>query len=874
MQQYMDVKSRYDDCVIFFRLGDFYEMFFEDAKIASKELEITLTGRDCGLAEKAPMCGVPYHAVESYLSRLIGKGYKVAICEQTENPAEAAGLVRREVIRVVTPGTVIEPNMLDDKSNAYLMCIYKQDCAYGITVTDVTTGVVYTTSITWGNVNASLIDEIARYMPREIIASENLLSDKYFKALFKARFDIYISFPGEEYFNRNNAEKIVRKHFPNYGANSDASTDNTCELDDISLISCGALFKYLEETQKHGFAHFLKITSYSIDGFMKIDLSSRRNLEISETIRDRSRKGSLLHCVDRTVTSGGGRLMKEWLEQPLLNIDAIKGRHLAVLELKNNYLSRSALRDKLKNVYDIERLISRIVIGNCNCRDLLSLSASFAMIPGIKEHIFDSGSNLIKSVNSRIDVLSDIRELIDCAISENAPITLKEGNMIKAGYSQEVDALRSASRDGKSWIAALEATEKEATGVKNLKIGYNRVFGYYIEITKSNIHMAPDRYIRKQTLSNCERYITEELKKIEDDIMGAEDKLLALENKLFLEIRDRTAAEVGRIKNTARALSELDALSAFAETAERDGYTMPRMNRDGIIKIKDGRHPVVEKFLGKESFVPNDADIDLEENRTSIITGPNMAGKSTYMRQIALIALLAQAGCFVPAAEADIGVCDRIFTRVGAADDLAAGQSTFMVEMSEVAGILSNATRDSLIVLDEIGRGTSTFDGLSIAWAVVEFITDKDRIGARTLFSTHYHELTELEGKIPGVKNYCVMAEEKGDDVIFMHKIRRGGADGSYGIQVARLAGVPESVNDRAKELLKQLEDADISKRTQRAKRSVKPVEGQIDFLSMTDEPKRERMVLEMLRSADITRLTPIDAMNFLYELKQKLKLG
>ena len=896
MQQYMEVKSRYSDCILFYRLGDFYEMFFEDAKTASRELEITLTGKDCGLEERAPMCGVPYHAVDAYLSRLIAKGYKVAICEQTENPAEAKGLVKRDVVRVVTPGTVIEPNMLDDRSNAYLMCIYKENHMYGITAADVSTGALFVASIMWGGADAMLIDEIARYMPREIVANEGLFSDKGFEGRFKARFDIYTSFPGDEYFNRAVAEGAIRKHFPEYGAlcelgdvsptpkhsaigelsNMSPTPKHSAmgDLDEMSLISCGALLKYLDNTQMRGLDHLTGITRYSIDGYMIIDSSSRRNLEISETIRDRSRKGSLIHCIDRTMTSGGGRMLKMWIEQPLLNISDIQARHLAVLELKNSYLARSMIREKLKSVYDIERLISRIVLGNCNCRDLLSLRTSFSMIPGIKERLAVLESELAQGINSQIDELSDLCALIYSSISEDAPVTLREGRMIKEGYNPDVDQLRSVSRDGKSWIAALEASEKELTGIRNLKIGYNKVFGYFFEVTKSNMHLAPDRYVRKQTLANCERYITEELKKLEDDILGAEDKLMALENKLFVEIRDRVAAEVKRVKATAEALSMLDVLAAFAETAEREGYAMPRMNRDGVINIKDGRHPVVEKFLGRERFVPNDADIDLEDNRTSIITGPNMAGKSTYMRQVALIVLLAQAGCFVPASEANIGICDRIFTRVGAADDLAAGQSTFMVEMSEVAGIISNATKDSLIVLDEIGRGTSTFDGLSIAWAVVEFITDKDRIGARTLFSTHYHELTELEGKMPGIKNYCVLAEEKGDDIIFLHKIKRGGADGSYGIHVARLAGVPEGVNSRAKEILRELEAADISKKASRARRSVKPVDGQIDFLSMTDAPKQERAVIDMIKGADITRITPIDAMNFLYELKQKLKLG
>jgi len=867
MRQYLDVKSKYSDCILFFRLGDFYEMFFDDAKIASRELEITLTGKDCGLAERAPMCGIPYHAVDSYLSRLILKGYKVAICEQTEDPALAKGLVSRDVIRVVTPGTVIEPNMLDEKSNAYLMCIYRHDrSSYGITATDVSTGVVYTTSIIWGNADSILIDEISRYMPKEIITGRDLFSDEAFEKLYKAKFSIYISFLDESFFNKDQAEKIICENFPQF--------DTGSEQDEPGMISCGALLKYLEGTQKQGLQHISEITRYSIEQYMLIDSSSRRNLEISETIRDRTRKGSLVHCIDKTVTSSGGRLLKKWLEQPLLSVSDIEKRHLSVLEFKNSYMARSMVRDKLKHVYDIERLISRIVLGSCNCRDFLSLRTSTSVIPDIKQLISGMDSTLISNIDTRIDGLSDINDLISNSISEDAPISLKEGNMIKQGYNAEVDKLRSISKDGKSWIASLEAAERENTGIKNLKIGYNKVFGYYIEVTRSHMHLAPDRFIRKQTLANCERYITEELKKLEDDILGAEEKLLRLENSLFLDIRDRIAAEADRAKATAGALSELDVLTAFAEAAEQFGYVMPHMRADGVIRIKDGRHPVVEAFLGRENFVPNDAEIDLNENRTSVITGPNMAGKSTYMRQIALIVLMAQTGCFVPATEAEIGVCDRIFTRVGASDELASGQSTFMVEMSEVANILSNATRNSLIVLDEIGRGTSTFDGLSIAWSIIEFINDLDRIGARTLFSTHYHELTELEGKIPGIKNYCVLIEDKGDDIIFLHKIKRGGADGSYGIHVAKLAGAPEGVCNRAKEILKELEDADISKRASRNRRRVKPVEGQVDFMSVVDAPKRERAALDMIRGSDVTRMTPIEAMNLLYELKQKLKLG
>ena len=892
MQQYMDVKAAYKDCVLFFRLGDFYEMFFEDAILVSKELELTLTGKDCGLAERAPMCGVPHHAVDVYLPRLVAKGYKVAVCEQTEDPALAKGLVARDVVRVVTPGTVLESSLLEEKANAYLMCIYCTEQTAGqtteqiagqttrqtsgqtigqtagIAVTDLTTGTLFATSVLWGNVQTKIIDEIAKFMPREIIAPRQLLTEPGFQNVLRSRFDLYTTVLEPDFFNRTEAITLIESHF----TDEESLRDGTA--DEMVLHAVGGILKYLEATQKKGFEHISRVHVYRIEQYLIMDSASRRNLEITETIKSRSRKGSLIDTIDRTRTSPGGRLLKRWFEQPLLDIAAIEKRHRAVGELKNGFYLRNEIRDLLRSVYDIERLTSKIILGSANCRDFLSLKLSLQKIPALKKLLENVVEPQLREIDMRLDPIEDMTALIERAISEDAPITLKEGGIIKDGYNGEVDTYRTASREGKNWLTNLEREEKQRTEIKNLKIGFNRVFGYYLEVTRSYAHLVPQHYIRKQTLANCERYITEELKKLEDEILGAEEKLIHLEYKLFLEVRERVAAEVERIKTSAAALAELDVLAALAETAEKEHYCMPTLNDDGVIEIREGRHPVVEQYVGRENFVPNDAVMDLGDGRTSVITGPNMAGKSTYMRQIALIALMAQAGSFVPAKEANIGICDRIFTRVGAADDLAAGQSTFMAEMSEVAHILSNATSRSLVILDEIGRGTSTFDGLSIAWAVIEFINDLDKIGARVLFSTHYHELTELSGKINGINNYCVAIERNGEDIKFLHKIKKGGADGSYGIHVAKLAGLPDMVTTRAKEILAELEEADISKRAVRGRRSVKPVEGQIDFLSMIDAPKQEREVLDRLKSTDLSKLTPIDTMNMLYQLQQKLRLG
>ena len=874
MRQYRGVKDRYRDCILFYRLGDFYEMFFEDAVTASRELELTLTGKDCGLPERAPMCGVPYHSVENYLTRLIAKGYKVAICEQTEDPKAAKGLVEREVVRVVTPGTVYESQLLDEKSNAYLMCIYKEGDAVGLAVTDITTGVLYAAQIIWGNARAKLLDEIAKFNPKEIVASSGFFSDESFHANFNSRFDIYTTRPDDEYFDESQARERLAKYFPSRCPNGGEGVRQSAEpLATFAARATGALLRYLEDTQKRTLNNLLRLERYSVETYMMIDSASRKNLEITETIRNRTRQGSLIDAVDRTLTSSGGRMLKNWLMQPLLDIGAIEARHEAVHELRESYIVRTSLRERLRRVGDIERLVSKAALGNVNCRDLLALRNSIDEIPAIKGLLADTESALLRKTDEELDDLSDVASTIRTAISEDAPALLKDGGIIRDGYSEEVDYYRSASRDGKSWLTALEKEEREKTGIKNLKIGYNRVFGYYFEVTKQYNHLVPPTFVRRQTLANGERYISDELKKLEDEILGAEERLAAIESELFAEIRQNVASQIDRIKRSAYALSVTDVIAAYAELAEREEYCRPRMNPDGFISIREGRHPVVEKFLGRANFVPNDTAMDAGENRTAIITGPNMAGKSTYMRQVALIVLLAQSGCFVPAQEAEIGITDRIFTRVGAADDLAAGQSTFMAEMTEVSNILYNATPNSLIILDEIGRGTSTFDGLSIAWAVVEFINDKTRIGARTLFSTHYHELTELSGKLEGVNNYCVAISESGGNIRFLRKLQRGGADGSYGIHVAKLAGLPASVTDRAAEILKELEDADISKKSARSRRNAKPVEGQFDFMSAIDEPRREREVISMLREADITRYTPLDALNFMYSLQQKLKL-
>jgi DNA mismatch repair protein MutS len=874
MQQYMTIKEQYKDCILFFRLGDFYEMFFEDAEVASVELEITLTGRDCGLKERAPMCGVPYHAADTYISKLLSKGYKVAICEQVEDPAQAKGIVKREVVRVVTPGTLTDSSMLDEKKNNFLMSIYKEGYCFGIAVVDLSTGEFASTKIIRGNTSDKLLDEIAKYSPTEIIANTKLFDDEQLLKSIKNRFSAYISPFEEEFFETENALNRIRDKFQDYESMESKTKNYKSMLAEEHLWqgAAGALIEYLDQTQKTGLDHIQGLNLYEIEEYMVLDASTRRNLELTETMRDKSKKGTLLWVLDRTSTSMGARTLRKWVEQPLINVSDISERLEAVNEFKNRFMLRMEIRELLKGVYDIERLMSKIVIGSANCRDLISLKNSLGKIPYIKNMLKECNAFLNKKNYSQMDSLEDINKLIEVAVEDEPPATLKEGGIIKTGYNEEVDRLRKATTEGKDWILALELAEREKTGIKNLKVGYNRVFGYYLEVTKSYYSLVPENYIRKQTLSNCERYITQELKEVEDTILGAESKIVELEYRLFLEIKDKIASQVRRIKDTAKGVAETDVICCLAEVADRESYTMPEIHEDGVIEIVDGRHPVVEKMLEEGSFVPNNTLIDMDDNRLSIITGPNMAGKSTYMRQVALIVLMAQIGSFVPAAKAKIGVVDRIFTRVGASDDLASGQSTFMVEMSEVSNILSNATSRSLLILDEIGRGTSTFDGLSIAWAVIEYISDSTILGSRTLFATHYHELTELEGKIQGIKNYCVSVKERGDEIIFLRKIIRGGADSSYGIQVAGLAGLPQVVLDRAREVLKQLEEADISKKEIKARQSIIPIEGQVDIFHLNSQTKSKDAVIEEIKKVDVSNITPLDALNLIYKLQERVR--
>ncbi|AGC67875.1 DNA mismatch repair protein MutS [Thermoclostridium stercorarium subsp. stercorarium DSM 8532] len=864
MQQYIETKKQYQDCLLFFRLGDFYELFFEDAEIASRELEIALTGRDCGLDERAPMCGVPWHSAHHYIAKLINKGYKVAICEQMEDPALAKGIVKREVTRVITPGTVTDPEMLDEKKNNFLMSVYCSRNYFGIAVADVTTGEFYTTQLIYGNTVNKLFDEIYRYQPSELLVNQQFLKNVPGETLdiLKERMGIYITPLDDEYFDRNKALSGIKNY---KGCNS-------IEQDEFALCASGALIGYLKVTQKVDLNHIKEIQKYKIENYMIIDSSSRRNLELTETLRDRKKRGTLLWVLDRTMTAMGGRLLRKWIEQPLLDVDEINRRLDAVEELKDKFMIRSELRELLKKVYDMERLASKLVVGNVNARDLLALKASMGQIPSILDLMSDLKTELCVGIRDEIDHMNDIYELIDKSIAEDPPVTIKDGGIIRDGYSEDVDTYRKAFTEGKQWIADLEAKERELTGIKNLKVRYNKVFGYYIEVTKANLSQVPDRYIRKQTLVNGERFITEELKKLEDTILGAEEKVKNLEYELFCEIREKIAAEVHRIQRTADRLAQLDVLCSLAEVADRENYVKPVVHEGSEIDIKDGRHPVVEKVLGSSPFVPNDAYLNDDTDRVIIITGPNMAGKSTYLRQVALIVLMAQMGSFVPASKATIGIVDRIFTRVGASDDLASGQSTFMVEMTEVANILNNATPRSLLILDEIGRGTSTHDGLAIAWSVIEYINDKSRLGCRTLFATHYHELTELEDKLTGIKNCCIEVKKRGDEIIFLRKIIPGGADQSYGIEVAGLAGVPELVIERAKHILNELDAADINKGGKARKKSTKPVDGQLDLLSAGMLSKTEREVIDEIRALDTNSMTPWDAMNKLYYFQQKLK--
>ena len=872
MQHYIKTKEEYEDCILFYRLGDFYEMFFEDAETVSKELELTLTGKDCGLAERAPMCGVPFHAADNYINRLVEKGYKVAICEQMEDPKKAKGIVKREVIRVVTPGTNLYTQALDETKNNYIMSVAYISNRFGIAFADVTTGAFMVTEV---EKLRNLLDEIYKFSPAELICNEAFCMSGVDLEELRNRLHLSVSALDNWYFDDDLCQRTLKDHFHVGTLEGLGLKDYDC-----ATIAAGALLTYLLETQKNSLDHMRKITPYITDKYMLIDSSTRRNLELTETMREKEKRGSLLWVLDKTKTAMGARMLRSFIEQPLIEEEAINERLDAVEEINRQEMDREEIREYLGPVYDLERLISRVSYQSANPRDLIAFKTSIGMIPHIRRLLGQFQSEELKKVYEDMDELQDLYQVLDKAIVEDPPLAMKEGGIIKDGYDQQIDDYRQAKTKGKTWLAELEAEEKEKTGIKNLKIKYNKVFGYYLEVTNSFKDMVPDYYTRKQTLTNAERYITPRLKELEDMILGAEDKLYALEYDRFAEIRNMIAGEVERIQKTARAIAKLDAYLSMALVASRNQYVRPKINTRGIIDIKDGRHPVVEKMITNDMFIPNDTYLDNGKNRISVITGPNMAGKSTYMRQTALIVLMAQIGSFVPASKANIGIVDRIFTRVGASDDLASGQSTFMVEMTEVANILRNATAKSLLILDEIGRGTSTFDGLAIAWAVIEHISNPKLLGAKTLFATHYHELTELEGKLPGVNNYCIAVKERGDDIVFLRKIVKGGADKSYGIQVAKLAGVPDSVINRAKELVEELVSADITStvkdiasegKKSKTKQPVHYDEVDMEQISLFDTVKDDD-VLEELKSIKIDELRPVDALNVLYRLQNKLK--
>ena len=859
MQNYLDTKAKYKDCILFYRLGDFYEMFFDDAITVSKELELTLTGKDCGLEERAPMCGIPHHAINTYIPKLIEKGYKVAICEQLEDPRYAKGIVKRDVVKIVTPGTITDLTMLDEKKNNYIACIYMERKECAISFCDISTGEFFISSVKGVDVNTKILNEISRIAPSEIILSDSTKENAIFLKQFNKIFNIYVSTYNNEAKNELLNKIVLNKDI---------------ELSKLEDVAATLLLNYIEETQKGSIEQINNIEKYEIEKYMQLDTTTRKNLEILEANREKTKKGSLLWVLDETVTAMGGRALRHWLESPLLNIDEIKKRQNAVDVLYKSNIYRDELKEILKSVYDIERLISKVVGGSVNARELTSLKNSLMKLPQLKK-LLEKISNETKDEYfteflETIDTLEDVYTLIDKAIVEDAGVTIKEGGIIRDGFSKQVDEYRMASSKGQEWLMELEAKEKERTGIKGkwLRIGYNRVFGYYIEVTNAYKNQVPeDRYIRKQTLAGAERYVTEELKEIEEKILGAKEKLVDVEYDLFCKIREEVAQQVIRIQKTASIISILDVLSSFATVAVNNKYVKPEITQDGVIDIKNGRHAVVEKALKNEQFIPNDSYLNNDADRFLIITGPNMAGKSTYMRQVALITYMAQLGCFVPADSAKISIVDRIFTRIGASDDLAMGQSTFMVEMQELSNILENATKNSLVILDEIGRGTSTYDGLAIAWATVEYIADKEKVGAKTLFATHYHELIELESKIEGVKNYSVEVKEKGDDVIFLRKITPGGADESYGIYVAKLAGIKRSVISRAKEILKYLENVDLAKKTIDEKRKkITTEEVQVDMFNY-----KMAEVTSMLEKINLDELTPKDALEVLYKLKEKL---
>lgn len=869
MQQYVEVKEKYKDCILFYRIGDFYEMFFEDAITASKVLEITLTGKDCGQEERAPMCGVPYHACDVYLNKLIENGFKVAICEQVEDPKLAKGLVKRDVIRVVTPGTNMSQAILDENTNNYLMSIYLSKDMSGVSVVDITTGEFKTCRI---SSIAKLADEINKYSPSEIIGNDDFLNAPLDFEYMKDRQKIAISKTPEHYFNQSICEDVISRQL---GTNNMAGLG----LSDMpeSIYSTGALLQYLHETQKNFLEHINKLEIYSIDDYMIIDSSTRRNLELTETLRDKNKKGSLLWVLDKTKTAMGARLLKNYIEQPLIMEDEINNRLDAIEAFNNDVITRDEIREYLNPIYDMERLMTRISLRTANPRDLIAFKSSLKLLPFIKRLVAAFDTTLFKKMYEDLDELTDLYELLESSINEEPPILIREGGIFKDGYLNDIDVLKNAKTDGKTWLADLEAREREKTGIKNLKVKYNKVFGYYFEVTNSFKSLVPEYFIRKQTLANAERYTSKELDELAGTIIGSEDKLTALEYQEYVKLRDRLAGELVRVQKTAHCIAVLDVMASLSYVAVANNYIRPEISTDGVIDIKDGRHPVVEKMTANDMFIANDTYLNNLESRISIITGPNMAGKSTYMRQTALIVLMAQIGSFVPASHAHIGICDRIFTRVGASDDLASGQSTFMVEMSEVANILRNATKNSLLILDEIGRGTSTYDGLSIAWAVVEYISNSELLGAKTLFATHYHELTELEGKLSSVNNYCIAVKEDGDDIVFLRKIIKGGADRSYGIQVAKLAGVPDIVIKRANEICNTLIDADINTK-------IKDIKVRNDFSDSKSKKNNkadgqmslfadfnESAIIQEIKTADLGNMTPMKALLYLNELQERL---
>ena len=868
MQQYMETKNQYKDCILFYRLGDFYEMFFDDALCVTKELELTLTGKSCGLDERAPMCGVPFHSAESYINRLVERGYKVAICEQVEDPKSAKGLVKREVIRVVTPGTNSFTSSLDETRNNYLMGIVSIEGKFGISVVDVTTGEYLMTEV---DSVSKLLDEINKFTPSEIICNDTFYISGVDMNDLSSRLGIVISPLDPSYFDKDSCQRALCRHFK-------VSTLEGLGFKEyaIGTIAAGSIMQYLEETQKCSLAHISHLLPYHTGKYMLLDRNTRRNLELVETLREKQKRGSLLWVLDKTKTAMGARKLRSSLEQPLIDKETILQRYDAIDELNQDVITREELREYLNPVYDLERLLSKISYKTVNPRDMIALESSLSMLPHIRLLCSNFKSDLFQDFTQNLDPLEDVYQLIHSAIVEEPPISVREGGIFKNGFNEEIDHLRNAKTEGKNWLADLETTEKEQTGIKNLRIKYNKVFGYYLEVTKSFVNQVPDTWIRKQTLTNAERYTTPELKEMEDTILGAEDRLYNLEYAVFCQLREEIFQQMDRIQQTASVIASIDMIASLAYVAEHNHYVRPKLNNKGILRIKDGRHPVIEQMIAHDMFIPNDTFLDEDSHRLVIITGPNMAGKSTYMRQTALIVLMAQLGSFVPANQADISLVDRIFTRVGASDDLASGQSTFMVEMTEVANILHNATKNSLIILDEIGRGTSTFDGLSIAWSVVEHIVDKKLIGAKTLFATHYHELTELEGKLEGVQNYCIAVKEDGEDIVFLRKIVKGGADKSYGIQVAKLAGVPEQVLIRAREIADQLENKDALSLdgvvNQMAVSS--PGEKTMNQLSIFDTMGNDQTddILFELRDIDLSRVTPMDAMNLVYKWQKSLQ--